>query len=253
MTDSALSRILKELRANPFPHSASRSECHRAALAEFDDDMRLSIELPLTEAPWTWTWELCKPCRLVQRSVEASPALRRLFERSQSSPAAPWSIVLAHDEITPGAVLRPDNARKFTCFYFTFDEFGDHTIRSELSWFLVAVARSTMIAKVPGGLSAMLKHLLRALVIDASGFTNGVVLPLSTPTLLFAKFRTHLGDEAALARGYSENQWLWHICPIMVVADTRGVLHLGGLYVGPEMQGYCVHGSEISRLGQAML
>ena len=131
-----------------------------------------------------------------------------------------------------------------------FDEFGDHTIRNELSWFLVAVARSTMIAKVPGGLSAMLKHLLRALVIDASGFTNGVVLPLSTPTLLFAKFRTHLGDEAALARGYSENQWLWHICPTMVVADTRGVLHLGGLYVGPEMQEYCVHGSEISRLGK---
>jgi len=208
VNDSALSRILKELDANPFPHAPSVSTCTRAALAEYDDDMRLAIDLPLTKAPWTWTWEFCKPSRLVQRSMEVSPAIRRLLGQSQSSPLQPWSLVLAHDEITPGAVLRPDNARKFVCFYSTFDQFGDHTIRSELSWFLVAVARSSMIAKVSGGLSTMLKHLVRALVIDASGFLNGVVLPLTTPTLLFAKLRTHLGDEAALARGPSGDQWL---------------------------------------------
>ena len=69
---------------------------------------------------------------------------------------------------------------------------------------MVAVARSSMLEKVAGGLSTAVRFLLRALVVDAGSFTEGIVLPLDTgPTLLFARFRNHLGDEAALSRGLS--------------------------------------------------
>ena len=114
----------------------------------------------------------------------------------------PWSLVLGHDEITPGAVLRPDNARKFVSFYFTFGEFGDIAIRQELAWFHLAVLRSSVVDKVAGGMSCVLRCVLRALVVDAGSFTVGVVLPLEDgPTLLFAQVRNHLGDESALSRG----------------------------------------------------
>ena len=114
----------------------------------------------------------------------------------------PWSLVLAHDEITPGAVLRPDNARKFVSFYFTFGELGDVAIRHEWAWFHLAVLRSSVVDKVVGGMSCVLRCVLRALVLDGDNFTAGVVLPLEEgPTLFFAQVRNHLGDESALSRG----------------------------------------------------
>ena len=121
-----------------------------------------------------------------------------------STPLRPWSLVVAHDEITPGNVLRPDNARKFTSFYFTFAEFGDFAVRHESVWFHVGVLRSTVVKEVIGGLSCALRLLLRAFTMESHGFTDGVLLPLdSGPTLLFAKLRIHLGDEAALSQGLS--------------------------------------------------
>ena len=125
-----------------------------------------------------------------------------MCQREVSSPAQPWSLILAHDEITPGNVLRPDNARKFSCFYFTFHEFGDFAIRHEAVWFHVGVLRSSIASKVVGGLGCAVRLLMRALVVEEHGFTNGVVLPLDDgPTLLFARLRNHLGDEGGLAAG----------------------------------------------------
>ena len=173
-------------------------------MLEFDEEMKYVLSLPLADGSGEWQWELCRPNILVARSVERSAALRRLFSAKLSSPRAPWSIILAHDEITPGAVLRPDNRRKFVCFYFSFHEFGHHAIRNELAWFLLGVARSSKVAKVAGGLSAAVKHIVRALTIGNGSLAEGIVLPLDTgPTMLFARFRNHLGDEAALSRGRS--------------------------------------------------
>ena len=121
-----------------------------------------------------------------------------------SSPARPWSFVFAHDEITPGNILRPDNKRKFTSFYFSFAEFGNFAIRHEVVWFHLAVLRSSIAHKVVGGLSCAVRLLLKALLGEEHGFQRGVLLPLDDgPTLLFAKLQTHLGDEAALAQGLS--------------------------------------------------
>jgi len=112
--------------------------------------------------------------------------------------------VVAHDEIVPGNVLRPDNARKFTSFYFSFAEFGHHAVRNELCWFHVGVLRTKKLDDIPGGLSTAVRFLLRALLLGPRGFTSGVVLPLDEgPTMLFAKLNTHLGDEAALSYGLS--------------------------------------------------
>ena len=117
-----------------------------------------------------------------------------------SNPENPWSLILAHDEITPGNLLRPDNTRKFTSFYISFLEFGHQALRHEQCWFLVGVLRTKILQHVVGGFSCAAKKLLRALLVEAGSFTHGIMLPLSAgPTLLFAKLGVHLGDEAALS------------------------------------------------------
>ena len=68
VSDASLSRVVAELERAPIPWAASRQTCNAAALQEYDREMEFSIGLPLSQAPWVYTWHLCKPSRLVQRS-----------------------------------------------------------------------------------------------------------------------------------------------------------------------------------------
>ena len=198
--DAALARMLNQLQKDPIEGAPSRQTISRAAMAEYTGDMELVIDLPLQKAPWSWQWHVCKPATLIERSCQVSPTLRRLFATCvNSNPENPWGLILGHDEITPGNLLRPDNARKFTSFYVSFKEFGSRALRHEESWFLVGILRTKALEHVVGGFSCALRQLLRALFMDAGGLSHGIVLPLDAgPTMLFAKFSVHLGDEAAL-------------------------------------------------------
>ena len=81
VSDSAITRILTELSKHPDVFTASRRTCNRAVYSEYTSDMALTIDLPLDNGT-TFEWHLVKPGRLVQRSCEVSPALRRLFSTS---------------------------------------------------------------------------------------------------------------------------------------------------------------------------
>ena len=131
--------------------------------------------------------------------------MRRLFARAPSSPVYPWNIILAHDEVTPGAVLRPHNKRTFLSFYVSFLQFGHHAIRKDKCWFPLGIIRSVVLDSVEGGVSCALRMMLRAVLLDDGGnFTQGTALDLDEgPTMFFAVFRVHLGDEQALSRGLS--------------------------------------------------
>ena len=203
VTDSALCKILKQLQGQEVPE-ASLYDCRQAARSEYDEAMALQLKLPLL-AGGVFDWDICRPSAFVQRCVQRSAAMRRLFARQRSTPATPWHIVLAHDEVTPGAVLRPHNKRKFLSFYMSFLQFGHAALRSEACWFPIGIIRSSVLDKVDGGVSCALRLMLRAMLLqDGGNFVEGVVLDLDDgPTLFFAQFRVHLGDEAALSRGLS--------------------------------------------------
>lgn len=145
-TDSALATLLEELARRPFVGTTSRREVSKAACLEYDDDIGCTITLLLDDGK-QFEWHLCRPDALLHRLAEASPALRRMFEVAPSSPSAPWDIVLAHDEVTPGSVLKPMNERKFIAFYITFRQFGPY-VRMDSCWFPLAVLRSKIMQKV---------------------------------------------------------------------------------------------------------
>ena len=107
VTDKALHKILLELRGGEVPE-ASLWDLRSAARIEYDDEVALQLKLPLVKGG-ELLWDICRPSALVQRCVRKSAALRRLFARAPSSPVSPWDIILAHDEVIPGAVLRPQN------------------------------------------------------------------------------------------------------------------------------------------------
>ena len=183
VTDSALFRSLKQLRGEEVPE-ASREFCRQAALSEYDNEVALQLKLPLL-AGGSFDWDICRPSALVQRCVRKSAAMRRLFARVPSSPTSPWHIVLAHDEVTPGAVLRPNNKRKFLSFYMSFLQFGHAALRQNCCWFPLGVIRSTVLKKVDGGVSCAFRVMLRAMLLqDGGNFVDGVVLDLDAgPTM----------------------------------------------------------------------
>lgn len=142
ITDSALATMLEEFARRPFDGSASRREVSKAAFVDYQDDIGCTVALPL-EGGGQFEWHLCSPDALLHRFTSSSPALQRILETVPSSQAAPWDIVLAHDEVTPGSVLKPMNARKFIAFYITFRQFG-HCLRMDNYWFPIAVLRSSI-------------------------------------------------------------------------------------------------------------
>ena len=151
VTEKALHKILLELRGREAPE-ASLWEVRSAARSEYDDEVPLQLKLPLVKGG-EFLWDICRPSALVQRCVRKSAALRRLFARKPSSPVSPWSIILAHDEVTPGAILRPYNKRNFLSFYMSFLQFGHAAIRKDSCWFPIGIIRSVVLDTVEGSVS----------------------------------------------------------------------------------------------------
>jgi hypothetical protein len=76
-----------------------------AANAEFFSRVRNSISLPL-EKGGEFTWHFADPARALQELVDSSWELQEIYARAAArkpcSQAAPWSMIIAFDEFTPG-------------------------------------------------------------------------------------------------------------------------------------------------------
>jgi hypothetical protein len=149
---------------------------------------------------------ILSPQRLLQTAAQQSPAFRILLQNAlqqfPSTDLAPWNMIVYHDEVTVGNVLRFNNNRKYTAFYFSFRELG-LGLRSEFNWLAFAVMRNTTVHKIENGMSNVVRHILRELFLPAHGFMHGVTLNLGTPVLFFATISNVLGDEAALKTTWS--------------------------------------------------
>jgi len=181
VTDKALHKILQELRGGG-ALEASLWDANSVAGIEYDDEVALQLQLPLVKGS-ELLWDICRPSALVQQCVRKSAAMRRLFARAPSSPVSPGDFILAHDEVTPGAVLRPHNKRKLLSFYASFVQVGHHAIRKDNYWFPIGIIRSVVLDTVEGGVSCALRMMLRAMLLgDGGNFTQGISLDLDDGT-----------------------------------------------------------------------
>ena len=200
VSDSALARILENLRQNAIQAPVSRQACNRASLAAIRD-VEHKLAIPLVKGG-TWDWHILLFHQVLRKSLATMPAVAAAFRsalrRRPSNPVSPWRLVCYFDELTPGQALRPDNKRKTMAVYASFAELGPQLLCRSEFWFTIAVARTDIIRQVEGGWSRMLRDLLRTSLLGEASLPSGVVLHIGEPTLFFARLSNIIADEAAL-------------------------------------------------------
>ena len=139
--------------------------------------------------------------------VDVAPAFKQCvvetLARHPAGSAAPWHMVFYLDEVTPGNPMRPDNARKVWGFYVTFREFAKSRLSQTRFWLPLGALRTHTAREVEGGLSNVVRLLLRSIFLGPTGWsTVGVPVPLEggKVVLLHAELSNILGDEAALSK-----------------------------------------------------
>ena len=209
ITDAALSKLISAVKAHPEVIEVAGSAGRiRKDLFEHSfrvlHDIELPSELRLTTGG-AFAWQIAAPTKLLKLFMERCSVFRSMFLATAAAAVArhePLTIYLYHDELTPGQVLKPDNKRKTTCFYFTFGQFGEF-IRSEFAWLPVAVIRHCVTAEIEGGLGCATKLVLRSFFFGADNFSTGCVLSLETPTIVFAKLGCIIADESAIKHTFA--------------------------------------------------
>lgn len=190
---SDLARILKHVRANP--SMLEESLCRKgiankmkAAASCVESELQLQLE-----SGETFDWPVHLPQKLMPvLAASGDPFGELLAIAKRAAPfSGGWSMIIYGDEITPGNVLRPDNARKTTAFYISFRDFGSW-LRCEDAWLCIAVIRHNTAASARGGMSGVIRILLEAVFADMS---VGIVIG---DELFFCTCTNIIGDEAAL-------------------------------------------------------
>lgn len=173
----------------------------RDALSELTSGCSESLELPLSGGG-VYRWPTMNFQRMLQQLCEKCEGMRSVMldglARRPGDHQHPWHIALYADEVVPGNVLSPDNRRKVMAFYATFRELG-WAVTHEQYWLPLAVLRREVASQVLGGWSAVVRALLRPLLLGPLGMPSaGVTVCLPEPRTVIATFGNMLADEAAL-------------------------------------------------------
>jgi len=96
----------------------------RFASDELWREVGLTIDLQLEDSAGVFKWQLVNPQAVLRKLVSGSEALKRVMRQMRSSASNPLSIIIYHDEITPGNIAKPANDRKMIVFRYSFKELG---------------------------------------------------------------------------------------------------------------------------------
>jgi hypothetical protein len=152
-----------------------------------------NVELPVFE-----------PSKLLQLATDKFEWFGKLLvshmKQQPPSVSKPWNLVLYHDEIACGNVLKKDNQRKATAFYLSFLEFKSF-LRDEDAWLCFAVVPKPLLLQIDGGLSVVVKELIRFLFQREAGLSRSgaLIAPKNEEAMILVARMSHLiADESAL-------------------------------------------------------
>ena len=132
---------------------------------------------------------------LLQQDSQWREMWRSAMAAHHSTAQSPWRFILYLDEITPGNVLDPDTSRKLTCFHFSFLELSKF-VRSTSAWIPIAVLRHSVAKNTKGGMSAIVRALLRDVFIGPLSLQQaGIAVD---GAILYARLHRVIGDSVAL-------------------------------------------------------
>ena len=162
-----LRKILSQIREDPALFLEGNDRDAHLALFE---SLCSTIKLRLVDGT-DFDWEFCNPMKLWQKVLAASPMLQSAYaDAAARVPAGePWQLIISFDEYTPGSRRRPETKRKSMNTMFNFATVGHKVLSMERSWLTPVTLRSSIISKVEGGWSALLRKLLDLMLFSESG------------------------------------------------------------------------------------
>lgn len=149
--------------------------------------------------------QLVNPAAMLWTAVKENGAyaamLQAALHERPPSLDRPWRFAVYSDEVTPGNVMAPDNLRKVWILYWALLDLSMQSLHSENAWFLLTAKRSSEVAKVPGGISAVMASCLEAFFTDGACdvSTVGVLLEFAdgSKVRLFLVMNQMIQDDGA--------------------------------------------------------
>ena len=142
--------------------------------------------------PFAFLWLLCSRCL-------------KFYEMMESIAAGSNSVVIYIDELNPGNPFRPSYGRKLQCIYWAIPQWPQWFMQQADAWPTFCCIRSGVVAKLPGGVSSLLRSVLHEFWSEARhNFARGFVLQHGDRSCVFrASFCGFLADLA-------EHQHIYH-------------------------------------------
>ena len=243
VSQSALASIFEEIEEHGLPKAKSRSSIKRARDESVDIEtpygkLLVSEQAVLTleegqEKPEMATFFFVNPLSLIhyicQNCDEYATFFKQMLDRHQPNFDRKLDIVAYNDEVTPGNVLRHVNERKVYIAYWSFKAHGLPALSTESCWFLLGIARSDAVRRLPGKAGQWLKMAL-CKFYEPYDLRSGIqiVLPTSERRVIFGEVSMLIGDEVALKesldfRGASGTV----LCPLCQnIVDHKSEIHL---------------------------
>ena len=213
VSQSALSAILEEIKKNGMPENTSRRSIKRSKDADLDintpygplivyEDFNLrpkkgekksiTVQFPFLN-PLAYLHHVSANCD------GFASFFRDCLATNTPSLLSPYRIIAYADEVTPGNVLRAVNERKVQVCYWAFAEYGVRQLSCERHWFILGIARSEHVKRLPGGMSQWMKMGLLKFY-QPYDFRLGIQIrfPSGARNMVFGKLQIYLGDAAAL-------------------------------------------------------
>ena len=167
--------------------------------------------LPAADGDGTVEWHLCHPLRTLDLLLKESDVVQGWYldalGRHPCAAGSPWRLLIGWDEFVPGNKLALESSRKTMCLSFTFAELG-LDLNVDTAWITPVMVRTSLINRVRGGWSRMLRELLHLLLLDGGSGLQAAGHPVTlrgSTHLLFARVELMLGDGDGLRLAL---QWL---------------------------------------------
>ena len=107
-------------------------------------------------------WTICGLHALLEHVIRISSFYKDLMQQCIAEHGNVLRLLLYYDELTPGDAFAPDNRRKHWVIYTAFMEFGQACLSREEAWLPIGIIRNTMVKKIDGGISNVIRLLLRS-------------------------------------------------------------------------------------------
>ena len=168
MSQTAFHAVLKAAEKEPLPTIGHRGDVAEARELTVDQDTPYGTvhqKLRLQKSDGTeWCLEVQHPYAmlhvLAMERETVQKALRRLVRQFACTQEDPLGLIIYNDEVTPGRSLAHQNLRKMYNVYWTLGEWYPHICLEDF-WFHSLVARSSEVKGVDGGISYIMRELLK--------------------------------------------------------------------------------------------